>query len=131
MTEKARKTAYNWIKSANNDIKLVERELKFVDEEILVNIICFHCQQAAEKLLKAFLIYHQIEFPRTHNLEILIELCSRKDVSFVNIDCKGLTEYAVDVRYPDDFYSPTLQEAKLAYDKVLKIRQLISTILKV
>src|ERR1035441_1759971 len=41
----------------------------------------FHCQQAAEKSLKAFLTWHQRPFPRTHNLTVLSGFCAEVDAS--------------------------------------------------
>jgi HEPN domain-containing protein len=37
--------------------------------------VCFHAEQCAEKYLKGFLTYHQIEFPKTHSIETLVGLC--------------------------------------------------------
>jgi HEPN domain-containing protein len=37
-------------------------------------IIGFHAQQAVEKAIKAVLTKHAVEFPRTHNLSMLVEL---------------------------------------------------------
>jgi len=40
---------------------------------------CFHAQQAVEKGLKAFLAYHSVPFPYTHNLAKLVEVCAGFD----------------------------------------------------
>ena len=44
--------------------------------------VCFHAQQAAEKYLKAFLQEHEVDFPKTHNLIELLELCLPVDPTF-------------------------------------------------
>lgn len=72
----------NWIKKANNDLKVAENELFIGGNDIVMDAICFHSQQAVEKYLKAFLISKQIEFGKTHNLEYLIELCIKIDARF-------------------------------------------------
>ena len=56
-------------------------------------IICFHCQQAAEKYLKAFLCYNGVIPPKIHVLETLCAMCSEFDSSFNNIakDCAYLS----------------------------------------
>ena len=64
-----------------------------------------------EKLLKAYLVSRDIDFQKTHDLEFLLELCSRKDRDFKNLDIGNLNFYAAEVRYPDDFYIPTIKEA--------------------
>jgi len=45
---------------------------------------CFHAQQAAEKYIKAYLTAHEIDFPFSHNLEKLIEMCAQRDPSFLS-----------------------------------------------
>jgi HEPN domain-containing protein len=65
-------------------------------------IICFHCQQAVEKYLKAFLCYNGVIPPKIHVLETLCALCSEFDSTFNNIarDCAYLSPFAVHARYP-------------------------------
>ncbi len=41
--------------------------------------ICFHAQQAVEKYLKAFLAFHDIDFPRTHDVDYLLMECQKID----------------------------------------------------
>jgi len=65
-------------------------------------IICYHCQQAVEKYLKAFLCYNGVIPPKIHVLETLCALCSDFDSSFNDIarDCAYLSPFAVHARYP-------------------------------
>ena len=65
-------------------------------------IICYHCQQAIEKYLKAFLCYNGIIPPKIHVLEILCASCSEFDPSFNQIakECAYLSPFAVHARYP-------------------------------
>lgn len=67
-----------------------------------LEIVCYHCQQAVEKVLKAFLVDREIEPPRIHDLERLCLMCVEHDQSFVPIQesCRELTAYAVSARYP-------------------------------
>jgi HEPN domain-containing protein len=64
--------------------------------------ICFHFQQAAEKYLKAFIIAHDLEFRRIHDLGLLLKICSAKDPSFEGLkeDSEFLAAFYVDTRYP-------------------------------
>jgi HEPN domain-containing protein len=66
-------------------------------------IICYHCQQAAEKALKGFLIHHNTEPPKSHNLSVLCQMCSAFDESFQGFQevCSKLTAYGAATRYPD------------------------------
>lgn len=67
-----------------------------------LEIICYHCQQSAEKFLKAFLIFHKQVPPKIHDLGILNQECCRFDETFLTIqtECVRLTNYAVNIRYP-------------------------------
>lgn len=56
----------DWIEKANKDIKAVE---KLRDDKDITEIVCFHCQQAVEKYLKALLIYKNQDIPKTHNID--------------------------------------------------------------
>ena len=88
-----------WLEKARRDLNTAHNCLD--SSEPFPDIICFHAQQAAEKYLKAYLVYYEIEFPKTHSLEDLILLANRQDSSFLNlqdISCI-LTPYAVEVRY--------------------------------
>ena len=94
------KTVLEWFYFADADL----------DSAIILNnahrkhnaIICYHCQQAVEKYLKAFLCYNGLIPPRIHVLETLCALCSDFDASFNDIakECAYLSPFAVHARYP-------------------------------
>ena len=116
-----------WITKGLNDYKTAEKLLNLPEDEIITDTLCFHAQQAVEKLLKAFLVENNIEFGRTHDIEYLIKLCSQKDSEFSTLigSVKNLTDYAVEVRYPDDFYIPTLDEAREAFEAAKKVKEFV------
>ena len=60
-----------WLRKADNDLLNVENNLN--SERVPTDTVCFHCQQCAEKYLKAYLVYRKIEFPNIHNLLRLID----------------------------------------------------------
>ena len=62
-----------WVLKAEEDYLTVE-ELYKIHVRRFAAIICFHAQQCAEKYLKALLIACNIEPPRTHSLETLLDL---------------------------------------------------------
>ena len=53
-----------------------------IDAGVAFDAACFHCQQAAEKFLKSYLVTKGGEFPRVHGLEELVELCAAFDAAF-------------------------------------------------
>ena len=76
-------------------------------------IIGFHAQQSVEKSLKSVLARHEIEFPRTHNLSMLIELLRIHAITLPPDadDLARLTPFGVALRYDDTVGEdePTIQ----------------------
>lgn len=101
----------NWIYRAREDISVMENLAK-AGIEYYTSTICFHAQQAVEKYLKSFLIFHDTDFPRTHDVDFLLIECQKIDFNNFQFDFKSLTEFGVSVRYPDDFYVPGVNETK-------------------
>jgi len=116
-----------WISKAEKDIKTVEimKEVEDVTE-----IVCFHCQQAVEKYLKALLIAYDVEFPKTHNIDFLLKQSIKIDTNFEIFMGNSLSEYAVDMRYPDIRYIPTEDEMNEAIDLMYKIINFVKEIIK-
>jgi HEPN domain-containing protein len=83
-------------------------------EEVPWDTVCFHAQQAAEKMLKALLVFHGQLPPRTHDLVALLAQCTRIHPSLAALEdaCRRLTFYAIAVRYPDDLYQPSEEDAR-------------------
>ncbi|TCL56045.1 HEPN domain-containing protein [Hydrogenispora ethanolica] len=83
MTQDVNVMPKKWIIKAENDLKTADQLLKM--DEPITDSICFHCQQAAEKYLKAYLTHQGIPPEKTHKIERLIEAASQIDTSFVNL----------------------------------------------
>ena len=103
-----------WIRKAESDFKTAAHLLKSSPD--LAEGVAFHSQQAAEKYLKAFLVWHQIEFPKTHDIEALLKLAGKVDDKIPEIlgDTVILTPYGVDYRYPGEYPEVTIADAKRA-----------------
>jgi len=79
--------------------------------------LCWLAQQAAEKALKAALIYLRVEFARRHDLDVLCNLLPDDWKLKANRpDLAELTEWAVEARYPGDWPEATPAEAAHAID---------------
>jgi len=63
--------ARQWLAKAENDLLNADNNLQA--ESIPYDTVCFHCQQAAEKLLKAYLVDRGVQPPFTHDLLLLLE----------------------------------------------------------
>jgi len=92
-----------WIEKAEVDYRAAERLLR--DSDPIREAIAFHCQQAVEKYVKAFLVRHQVEFPKTHNLGQLRDLVAlvAPELAASLEPAEVLTPYGVEIRYPGDF----------------------------
>ena len=91
-----------WLEMARMDLGAAEYLLNM--RPLPVEIICYHCEQAAEKMLKGALIAFDVEPPRTHDLPQLCKLCCKEDTRFEELvgSCLELTPYGVQVRYPSN-----------------------------
>jgi HEPN domain-containing protein len=116
-----------WLDKADRDLKVTEHELSLLEEEVVKDAVGFHCQQAVEKYLKAFLISHKTKPKRTHDLSHLLEQCANIDQDFENIEIRELSSFAVDIRYPGEFYEPSIEEVKFYYDLTKRIKNLVLT----
>lgn len=114
-----------WIIKALEDFKIASHELDREVKEVVTTGVCFHCQQAAEKLIKAYLVSKNIDFAKTHDLEHLLDLCSKQDEEFKKIDVGNLTSYAVHIRYPDDFYVPVINEARECFKIASNVKDFV------
>jgi HEPN domain-containing protein len=82
-------------------------------------------QRVKKWIIKAYLTLKGRDFGKTHNLEFLLRLCSEEDKDFDKLNVGDLTFYAVDVRYPDEFYTPSLEEAKEAFEIAKQVKDFI------
>ncbi len=115
-----------WIMKADNDLKTGKDEQASIVPA--TDMVCFHMQQCVEKYLKAFLIFHGREISKTHNITFLVRQCMEIDAAFGNLpedDLERLTDYAVEARYPDDFYMPSSSEAGKAIEIAEFVRRFV------
>jgi len=113
---------YAWAASAEEDFILARTALQ--RKQPLVSGACFHAQQCAEKYMKALLLSKGADFPKTHDLLMLNNLCSVAGI-FLEIDPKHLntlSDYAVRTRYPGE--GPNADDAKEAIELAKVVRSL-------
>ena len=112
-----------WLDYARRDLTAAQALIQSGNE--FAPQICFLCQHAAEKGLKAALIFLQIDFPFRHDLELLTTLfpldwgCSQLS------NLSKLTEWAVESRYPSDLPDPSGEDAQLALQKAEEIMTIV------
>jgi HEPN domain-containing protein len=124
-----------WLRYSQND--LVSAYHLFEDlHPKQSEIACYLSQQCAEKALKGYLFFKDVEPPRIHNLVVLCQMCVQFDSTFLKIldACSDLTPYGVAVRYPnelsidDTITKSAIDKAQTVYDFVVgKIQGLVVT----
>jgi HEPN domain-containing protein len=85
--------------------------------------LCFHCQQAAEKYLKALLCEHGIPVPRIHDLDVLLNLAIPGQPRSLGLRraVNVLTQYAVEYCYPGSHASS--RQARAALRHATRVRE--------
>jgi len=103
--------ARQWVAKADNDLLNVDNNLR--SQNVPYDTVCFHCQQAAEKLLKAYLASIGQLPPITHDLLLLLEkvLPSNPEAEQLRDSLVLLMPYAVEICYPDDWFMPSADDA--------------------
>ena len=114
-----------WLKKADADLEVAEYLVS--SDRPYFGAVGFHAQQAAEKYLKAFLVCHQIEFPKTHDLDDLLDLVGEvvKPLADSLRDVSVLSVYGVETRYPTDLPDLNLSQAKTAINLATKTRDAV------
>ncbi len=101
MTPKDSNSYKDWIEKAERDLEVA----KFLfSESDFTDTAGFQLHQAAEKSLKAFLLFHKNEYPLTHNLIHLINQCGiyNEDILDYIDECERINGYYIEARYPAD-----------------------------
>jgi len=120
----------NWLVKANEDIAVIY-QLSSDYPENYTSAISFHSQQAVEKFLKAYLIFKDIEFNRIHDVDFLLTECMTiEKFGFEDLNLKNLNDYAIMVRYPDDFMIPSLKEALENKEIALQVKKIVEEKIK-
>jgi HEPN domain-containing protein len=115
------------VSKADSDLRMAEIG---IEHDAPLDAVAFHIQQTAEKLLKALLTLRRIEYPRTHDVEALLDLAL---TDFAVLDgfrerLLGLNAYAVEMRYDAALY-PDREEVLAALETVRDLRREIFQLL--
>lgn len=123
-----KKESKEWIKIAIEELQSAE----YLFEKSLYRMVCYHAQQAVEKILKAILTEHETEFSRTHNI-----LDLRNAVEKIGYRTPIIDEDAIFLssiyraRYPSDLgLLPSGEPTKEDADKALTLAKGIVNWLK-
>jgi HEPN domain-containing protein len=120
-----------WLIKAKRD--LMAAKILIDHEPPVLDAACFHCQQAAEKALKAFLVWQSVQFDKVHSLAYLVDLCVSQEPRFGSLreQTESLTPYAVAVRYPGELLDIERAEAADALESARAIVDFVLSLLPV
>ena len=120
-----------WLTKAFHD--LVGARKSSQEDDVSLDVAVYHCQQTAEKSLKAFLFFHSEPIQKTHNLAILLPLCENIAAGFgeLKAEAKLLNPLAFAFRYPDDFapLNPTRAQFDEAFEAAQRIYDFVLSLL--
>jgi HEPN domain-containing protein len=111
-----------WIAKAEEDYAAAQH-LSRKRKSTLPSIVCFHCQQCAEKYLKARLVEAGKHHPKTHDLEEVLDLVLpiEPHLEVFRGRLASLTDYAFEFRYPGE--SATKEVARIALASCRSVRE--------
>jgi HEPN domain-containing protein len=114
MSPESRDLAGIWLVKAHSD--LATARLLITGSEKHLDTGSYHCQQAAEKALKACLTAQENVFPKTHSLVALLALCISSDPAFQRLQnhAEILTPLGTAFRYPSEESGPDVDVAARA-----------------
>ncbi len=119
-----------WMEKSWRDLEMAKRAAGGAPP--FYDMAVYHCQQSAEKAVKAFLVLHGKPYEKTHDIEVLMDLAGEINPDFGKLADAAdmLTPYATRFRYPNatfaleplpSEYSEALEHAKTVYDFVLNL----------
>ena len=114
-----------WLAYADEDLRVARHGFS-MPETPPCRVIAFHAQQCAEKYLKAYLVFHGVDFPFTHSLRRLLDLSASPAAWAEQLrDAEELTPYAITARYPGEDLGVSEPEARRAVEIAERVRQAV------
>jgi HEPN domain-containing protein len=124
------KKVKQWMSLAEEDINLASHAMT-LGKRSPYRLAAYHAQQCAEKYLKAFLVYHNTDFPYTHNIGRLLKLCEKHtDWTQSLKEAEVLTPYSITARYPGEEEVVTESEARKAIEIAERVREQVRSSLR-
>lgn len=105
-----------WLRYASEDLHAAEWMLE--ESDMIPRHACWLAQQAAEKALKAVLVFLKIDFPWTHDLDALRNLIPNGwQLKARHPDLADLSDWATEARYPGDLPDAVESDARAAVER--------------
>ncbi len=126
------KKVNQWLAFGDDDLRLARHGLN-LDSECPYRLIAYHAQQCVEKHLKAYLVFHGVDFPYTHNISRLLELCDQNtSTNWVEElkEAEELTPFAITTRYPGQDEEVAKDEAEKTVNVAEHVREVVRIALR-
>ena len=116
-----------WFDAANSDYQYAKIGLK---ELTVFPQVAFLSQQIAEKFLKGFLVGHNVEPPRLHELPKLLDECIKINPGLKKLRdaCELLAGFYIETRYPPNIPDYTKKEIEQAFEKAKIVKETIENL---
>ena len=128
MDDAKRQLVQNWLVKALHDLATARKAA--AEPDPYFDTAVYHCQQAAEKAIKGYLVFRDQQFEKVHDVRLLVASAAELESKFsVWLDVgERLTPYATAFRYPGEILEPdreefsgALKDAEGIYDFVLSL----------
>jgi len=129
MDDAKKELVQSWLIKATHDIKAAEK-LAHISDPVL-DVAIYHCQQGAEKAIKGFLVFHDQQFEKTHDIEQLLTSAGDIDKNMLRWIEAGeyLSPYVSLFRYPGAVMEPSEEEFEHALFMAKDLFKMITSIL--
>lgn len=120
-----------WLVKARRDLLSAKRLAR--GSEPYLDTAIYHCQQCVEKVVKGWLVYHDLSFEKTHDLRLLVTLASEIEPKFTKwFDvAEQVSPYATAYRYPGEVLEPTEKEYEQAFKAASKFYNFVCSLLPI
>lgn len=117
--------AGQWAAHADEDLRWAEHGFELSGGQAC-KLIAYHAQQCVEKYLKAYLVLKGVDFPYTHNIAHLLELCAASAHWTDQLrDAEELTPFAISARYPADEDDVTESDARQSVSIARRVQDIV------
>jgi HEPN domain-containing protein len=117
--------ARRWRRWAEEDFLLAKHAA--ADTDLVPRGACVWAHQAAEKALKSLLVHHNVDPPKLHDLDRLVQrLPADEGLEFSALELPELTRWAIEGRYPDDLDEANALDAQRALDIARQVLDIVA-----
>lgn len=125
---RVKEEALRWFDQASHDLEVAKSNLN----AHYWSDTCFMCEQAAQKALKAYLIYHGKRYVWEHSIQELVKMCMEYEKRFKEFIKAGMTldRFYIPTRYPNALAPPAVPYKSYAKEDALKAISLTERIIE-